>query len=92
MAEAAGKQVCLHGGGRDPYGQHFTWAMPNTPWGEYFIGSDPGVPLEESGEVSIHSGRTAEATVPVDGWLGSPPTGAGFGLGLEEEWLKPFVF
>ena len=21
--------------------------MPNTPWCEYFIGSDPGVPLEE---------------------------------------------
>ena len=24
--------------------------MPNTPWGEYYIGSDPGIPLEEVAE------------------------------------------
>lgn len=92
LAEAAGKQVCLHGGGRDPYGQHFTWAMPNTPWGEYYIGSDPGVPLEEEGEVSIYSGRTAGTRVPVNGWLDTPPEGDGFGLAIEEGWLKPFSF
>jgi L-rhamnonate dehydratase len=92
LAEAAGKQVCLHGGGRDPYGQHFTWATSNAPWGEYFIGSDPGVPLAEAGEVSIYSGRSAEARVPVDGWLESLPEGAGFGLGIEEHWLQPFKF
>ncbi|HIG18384.1 MAG TPA: hypothetical protein EYQ31_14500, partial [Candidatus Handelsmanbacteria bacterium] len=69
MAEAAGKQVCLHGGGRDRYGQHFTWAMPNTPWGEFYIGSDPGVPLEEAADGSTSSGRAAGAGEPVDSWL-----------------------
>ena len=92
MAEAAGKQVCLHGGGRDPYGQHFTWAMPNTPWGEFYIGSDPGVPLEEAADVSTSSGRVAGARVPVDGWLDTLPQGSGFDLGVEEDQLKPFSF
>ena len=92
MAEAAGKQVCLHGGGRDRYGQHFTWAMPNTPWGEFYIGSDPGVPLEEAADGSTSSGRAAGAGVPVDSWLDVPPEGAGFDLGIEADWIKPFVF
>ena len=25
-----------------PEGQHLTWAMPNTPWAEFFVGTDPG--------------------------------------------------
>jgi L-rhamnonate dehydratase len=92
MAQAAGKQVCLHGGGRDPYGQHFTWAMPNTPWGEFYVGSDPGVPLDGGGEVSTSSGRVAGVRVPREGWLDTLPEGDGFGLGIEESWLKPFAF
>lgn len=92
MAEAAGKQVCLHGGGRDPYGQHFTWATSNAPWGEYYIGSDPGVPLAEAVDVSTSSGRDGNVCVPVQGILASPPMGAGFGLAVQEDWLQPFVF
>lgn len=84
MAQAAGLMVCLHGGGRDPYGEHLTWAMPNTPWGEYYIGSDPGVPLEQ---VSAPGAR-----VPKESWLDGPPREPGFGLGLEEGWLQPFVW
>ena len=38
-AEASGKSVILHGGGRNPYGQHFSYAMSAVPWLEYFIGS-----------------------------------------------------
>ena len=82
MAEAAGLEVCLHGGGRDPYGQHLTWAMPNTPWGEYYIGSDPGIPLEEVAEPG--------ALVPKDSYLEFVPRGPGFDLGIEEDWLVPF--
>ena len=82
MAEAAGLTVCLHGGGRDPYGQHLTWAMPNSPWGEYYIGSDPGVPLEEVSEPG--------ALIPRDSWLAFQAQGPGFDLGLEEAWLTPF--
>ena len=64
-----------------PYGQHLTWAMPNTPWGEYFIGSPPGVPLEE-----VSPGLL----VPRDGELRLEPGKPGFGLDVCEEWLEPF--
>ena len=82
MAASAGLEVCLHGGGRDPYGQHLSWAMPNTPWCEYYIGSDPGIPLEETAQ--------SGAQVPRDSYLEFVPTGPGFDLGIEEEWLVPF--
>ncbi|MCJ7609845.1 hypothetical protein MUP00_09300, partial [Candidatus Bathyarchaeota archaeon] len=82
MAESAGLIVCLHGGGNDPYGQHLSYAMPNTPWAEYFIASPPGVPLDEVKQVPGTS-------VPLDGTL-RPSEEPGFGLGIEEEWLIPF--
>lgn len=82
MAAAAGLEVCLHGGGRDAYGQHLSWAMPNISWCEYYIGSDPGVPLEEVAQPG--------ALVPRNSYLDFIPTGPGFDLGIEEEWLVPF--
>ena len=81
MAEAAGLQVVLHGGGGRPEGQHLTWAMPNTPWAEFFIGADPGVPLADS--------TAAGALAPRDGYIDFRPCGPGFGLGIEAEWLEP---
>jgi L-rhamnonate dehydratase len=81
QAAAAGLTVCLHGGAMNPYGQHLTWAMPNTPWGEYFIGSPPGIPLEEANPGQV---------VPRDGHLDFAPSGPGFGLEVREEWLEPF--
>ena len=81
MADPAGLTVILHGGGLTQYGLHLTAAMPNMPWAEYFIASPPGVPLAEA--------RGHGATLPEDGYL-RPNAGPGFGLGLEEEWLKPF--
>ena len=82
MAEAAGLQVILHGGGNDPYGQHLTWAMPNIPWGEYFVGSDPGIPLSNA--------SYPNAVIPSDSFLPTPPTGPGFGLDISENQLHPF--
>ena len=82
MAEAAGLQVILHGGGNDPYGQHLTWAMPNIPWGEYFVGSDPGIPLSNA--------SYPNAVIPSDSFLPNPPTGPGFGLDISENQLHPF--
>ncbi len=85
IAQAAnvhGKQVILHGGGMDPFGQHFTFAMPNTPWAEYGVWSAPGVPLLEA------MGLPGSAC-PEKGKL-RPNSGPGFGLEIEEEWLSPF--
>ena len=56
--------------------------MPNTPWCEYFIGSDPGVPLEEVAQPG--------ARVPRNSYLEFAPSGPGFDLGIEEDWLVPF--
>jgi len=80
MADAAGLVVTLHGGGNDQYGLHLTYAMPNTPWAEYFLASPPGVPLEE--------GKLPGVSIPKDSYI-VPNSEPGFGLGIEEEWLVP---
>ena len=82
MADSAGLTVILHGGANASFGQHLTYAMPNMPWGEYFVASPPGVPLEEAA-------RTPGTPVPQDGWV-KPNDGPGFGLEIPEEWLVPF--
>ncbi len=81
-ADAAGVTVLLHGGGNTPFGQHFTYATPSSPWLECFVGPPPGVPLEEGW------GLPGQA-IPQDGWL-VPSDAPGFGLELAEEWLTPF--
>ncbi len=81
-AEASGKSVILHGGGRNPYGQHFSYAMSAVPWLEYFIGSPPGVPLAET--VQIPGQAVCE-----NGFL-VPNDAPGFGLEIAEDWLEPF--
>lgn len=81
-AEASGKSVMLHGGARNPYGQHFSYAMSAVPWLEYFMGSPPGVALEEAVQIPGQA-------VCKDGWL-IPNDAPGFGLEIPEEWLEPF--
>ncbi len=82
MADAAGLTVIFHGGGGNQHGLHLSAAMPNTPWVEYFVGSPPGVPLNETKAIAGES-------VPEESWI-RPNDGPGFGLHLEEEWLTPF--
>ena len=74
LAEAAGIPVMPHAAMNSPFGQHIAIAMPNIPWGEFFMGSPPGVPLEE---VTPFPGMA----VPKDGAL-VPRDGPGFGLSL----------
>jgi L-rhamnonate dehydratase len=81
-AEAAGLSVMLHAGGNTVYGQHFSYAMPNVPWCECFVGTDPGVPLADGW-------RQPGQAVPQDGWL-IPSDSPGFGLEIKEEWLVPY--
>ena len=81
-AEAAGKTVILHAGARTPYGQHFSFAMPAVPWIEYFIGEDPGLPLHETTWLP-------GMAYAIDGWL-EISDAPGFGLMIDESWLKPF--
>jgi L-rhamnonate dehydratase len=82
-ADAGGVSVILHGGGVTPFGQHFTYATPSAPWCEYFVGSPPGVPLEEAA-------RLPGQPIAKDGWL-VPSDAPGFGMDISEAWITPFV-
>jgi L-rhamnonate dehydratase len=81
-ADAAGLSVILHAGGNTVFGQHFSIATPSVPWCECFIGTDPGVPLEQGW-------RQPGQALPKDGWL-TPSDAPGFGLEIEAQWLYPF--
>jgi L-rhamnonate dehydratase len=81
-ADGAGLSVILHGGGNSAFGQHFSYATPSVPWLECFVGTPPGVPLEEGW-------RLPGQAIPKDGWL-VPTDAPGFGLEIPEAWLAPF--
>lgn len=81
-ADAAGTSVIIHGGGNNVYGQHFTFASPVAPWLECFVGTPPGIPLEESW------GMPGQA-VPKSGWL-VPNDAPGFGLEVSESMVSGF--
>lgn len=82
IAEGAGIPVILHAGAIDQYGLHFTCATPNSPWAEFYLGSPPGIPLEET----VSGIRRA---VPTESYV-APAPGPGFGLAVEESWLAPY--
>ena len=82
-ADSAGINVIIHGGGNNVFGQHFSSAKPSIPWLECFVGTPPGVPLEEGW------GLPGQA-IPKDGWL-TPSDAPGFGLEIPAEWLTPFA-
>lgn len=80
MAEAAGIPVAMHAGMNTAYGQHLTYAMPNMPLGELFIGTDPGIPLEQVAGLP-------GTPVPVGGML-VPSDRPGFGLEIDLDWIE----
>lgn len=80
LAEAAGIPVMPHAAMNSPFGQHVCFAMPNIPLGEFFLGSPPGVPLEE---VTPFPGMA----VPKDGVL-VPRGDPGFGLTMSLDDLE----
>ncbi len=81
IAEAAGIAVIPHGGMNDAFGQHVCYAMPSIPWGEFFVGTAPGVPLEEGQR------RTPGMAVPKEGFL-VPSDAPGFGIELTREQIE----
>ena len=80
IGEAAGLQTIPHGGANSPFGQHFAFAMPESSIAEFWLGSDPGVPLEEANTMP-------GMAVPRDGKL-VPSDAPGFGMEIEEEWIS----
>ena len=45
IADAVGIEIAMHAGLNDPYGQHLCYALPGNRWGEFFVGTAPGVDL-----------------------------------------------
>lgn len=82
MAEAAGIATIPHAGASLVFAQHFAFAMPDSTIAEFWLGSDPGVPLQEAAMVP-------GMAVPRDGRL-VPSDRPGFGLGVEDHHIRPW--
>ncbi|MGP1613988.1 MAG: enolase C-terminal domain-like protein [Pollutimonas bauzanensis] len=81
IGEAAGIPTIPHAGGNIPYAQHFSFALPEATMAEYWMNSDPGVPLEKA---TPYPG----AAVPVNGKL-VPSDAPGFGFEISPSSLAP---
>jgi L-rhamnonate dehydratase len=80
IAEAAGIALIPHAGLNYPFGQHFVFAMPNCPWGEFLPQGAPGVPLDED---TVLPGMS----VPRNGVL-VPSDAPGFGIDINMDWIE----
>ncbi len=76
IGEAAGIATIPHGGANTPFGQHFAVSVTESPMAEYWLGTDPGVPLDETP-------RIPGTPVPVNGTI-VPSSAPGFGIEIEE--------
>jgi L-rhamnonate dehydratase len=79
IAEGAKLSVIPHGGANQAYGQHFSCAVTNVPMIEFFVGSPPGIPLDET--IGIPG-----TVVPKDGYI-FPSDAPGFGYEIKEDWI-----
>ena len=72
IAETAGIAMIPHGGAVSPWGQHVAMAAPESPIAECWIGSPPGIPLEELNEYRVwQPPKTATShhpMLPVSAW------------------------
>jgi L-rhamnonate dehydratase len=82
IGEAAGIATMPHSGADAPFGQHFSLAMPECPMAEFWMASDPGIPLSEFV-------RIPGTPMPVNGKL-VPSDAPGFGLEIREVDLSPW--
>ena len=84
IASTAGILTIPHGGANTPWGQHFAMAAPESPYQEFWLGSAPGIPLEEV--VNIPG-----MAVPADGKV-TPSDAPGFGMELSDRWVRPWEY
>lgn len=82
VAESAGIDVVPHVGANTPWGQHFGVSMISSSSAEFWLGSDPGIPLEEVD-------RIPGTAMPIAGQV-QPGSKPGFGLEIEQDWIEPY--
>jgi L-rhamnonate dehydratase len=73
IAESSGREIAMHAGCNDPYGQHLCYALPGNRWGEMFVGASPG------GNLMNTYRATSGMALPVNGYL-VPSDAPGFGI------------
>ena len=79
IAEASDREIAMHAGCNDAYGQHLCYALPGNRWGEMFVGDPIG---------DLYSYRsTPGMALPVDGHL-VPSDAPGFGIELSLEGIE----
>ena len=81
IADAAGIEIAMHAGLNDPYGQHLCYALPGNRWGEYFVGTAPGLDLKDSYR------SVPGMAIPEEGRL-VPSDAPGFGIELTLEMIE----
>ncbi|MEZ4731622.1 MAG: enolase C-terminal domain-like protein [Caldilineaceae bacterium] len=84
LGEAAGLPTIPHGGANNPFGQHFALTFPESPLAEFWLGTDPGVPLAELCPLP-------GMAMPKAGYV-TPSDAPGFGLEIRAEWIGPFGY
>jgi L-rhamnonate dehydratase len=82
IAEAAGLVTVPHAAAGTPWGQHFGMAMPESPLAEFWMGSDPGIPLDEVCPIP-------GMAMPKDGYV-TASDAPGFGMEIKPEWVQPW--
>ena len=75
IGESAGIATIPHGGANLPFGQHFAMAAVESPMAEFWLGSDPGIPLTAS---------IPGTPIPINGKI-TPSKEPGFGIEIEEK-------
>nr|ANO58300.1 L-alanine-DL-glutamate epimerase [uncultured Alphaproteobacteria bacterium] len=82
IGEAAGIITIPHAAAASPWGQHFAISMPESPMAEFWMGSDPGIPLDEVCPIP-------GMPMPIDGYI-KPSDAPGFGMEINQEWIVPW--
>ena len=84
IASTAGILTIPHGGANTPWGQHFAMAAPESPYQEFWLGTAPGIPLEEV--VPIPG-----MAMPINGKI-KPSDSPGFGMEIQDDWVRPWHY
>jgi L-rhamnonate dehydratase len=80
IAESFGVTTIPHFGANNAYGQHFHISTPETGPAEYWMGTDPGIPLEVASKIP-------GVAVPSQGRV-RPSDAPGFGMDVPPAWIR----
>lgn len=83
IAESFGIATVPHFGANNAYGQHFHIAAPEAALAEFWMGTDPGIPLAAASKIP-------GVPVPQGGKV-RPSDAPGFGMEIPKDWIRPIA-